>query len=216
MTAEIIDCVQGTEEWFRARMGIPTASEFQCLLVTKGERKGRATYMRKLAGEIITGEPQESFTSGALERGKIMEAEARRAYALIHDVDPQLVGFIRNGDKGASPDALLDETGLLEIKTQRPDILIETLRAGEVPSEHRAQCQGALWVAEREWLDLVVYFSKMPMFVRRVRRDEGYIATLAGAVKEFNEELAAMVAWLRSYGAGDNLREAVRASAAAG
>ena len=78
--------------------------------------------------------------------------------------------------------------------------LIETLRAGEFPNEHRAQCQGALWIAERQWLDLIVYYSKMPMFVRRVHRDEGYIATLAGAVKEFNEELAQMVAWLRRYG----------------
>jgi hypothetical protein len=200
MTMEIFDCEQRSEQWFRCRMGIPTSSEFQCLLVAKGERKGRATYMRKLAGEIVTGEPQEGFTSLALERGKIMEAEARSAYALIHDADPQLVGFIRNGDKGASPDALLGDVGLLEIKTQRPDILIETLKAGEFPAEHLAQCQGALWVAEREWLDLVVYYSKMPMFVRRLRRDEGYIGRLAGAVKEFNDELAEMVAWIRRYG----------------
>src|SRR5690349_15047654 len=76
----IFDCEQNSTEWYRARMGLPTASEFATILA-KGKDGGasltRQTYMRKLAGEIITDEPMESYVNAAMERGKIMEAEAR-------------------------------------------------------------------------------------------------------------------------------------------
>jgi len=82
MTVEIIDCVQGSPEWFQARLGIPTASCFSQVLA-KGEGKVRATYMRRLAGEIITGQSAETFKSEAMERGNQMEAEA--ALALVKE-----------------------------------------------------------------------------------------------------------------------------------
>lgn len=197
---EIIDVEQGTEAWRRARMGIPTSSSFQCLLANSAEKKGRATYMRQLAGEIITGELTESFRNSEMDRGKIMEAEARSFYAFIKNADPTLVGFVRNGDKGCSPDSFIGSDGMLEIKTERADILIETIFKDEFPSKHKAQTQGALWVAEREWIDLIIYWPKMPTFIKRAYRDAAYIATLARAVAEFNEELQAMVARIRAYG----------------
>lgn len=201
MPPVVIDCEQNSEEWFRARMGICTASNFQCLLAKSTEQKGRATYMRQLAAEIITKEPTESFKSPTLDRGHAMEDEARKFYSLITDADPELVGFIRNDDRGCSPDSLIGKDGMLEIKTKRADLLIETLLKGEFPNEHRAQCQGALWVAERDWIDLIVYWPKMPPFVKRATRDVAYIATLARAVAEFNEELAELVDRIRRYGA---------------
>jgi YqaJ-like viral recombinase domain len=198
---EIINCDQGTEAWYRARAGIPTASEFQTLLA-KGrggsDSKGRRTYMMKLAGEILTGEPMESFSSVHMDRGKAMEEEARGLYAMVSNVAPEIVGFLRNGDKGCSPDSLIGERGLLEIKTALPHILIETLLQDEFPNEHKAQTQGQLWVAERDWVDLMVYWPGLPPFIRRAYRDEAYIADLAIAVKRFNEDLAEMVALLRS------------------
>lgn len=198
MTVQVFDCEQGTASWFECRRGLPTASEFSSVLA-KGEGKTRASYMRKLASEIITGEIGESFTSAAMERGRIMEAEARDLYAFIHDAPLRQIGFMRNGQKGASPDSLSGEAGGVEIKTQRADLLIETLLKDTFPTEHKAQCQGFLWVAEREWVDLVVYWPKMPLFVKRAYRDEAYIKTLASEVDAFNADLAKMVARIKAY-----------------
>jgi hypothetical protein len=200
---QIIDCDQGSLEWFQARAGVVTASEFQTLLM-KGKGGGvsltRQTYMRKLAGEIITGEPTESFTNAHMERGKAMEAEARDLYAFMSDCDPLQVGFIKSGRKGASPDSLIGDDGGLEIKTRLPHLMIELLEKDEVPPEHIAQIQGGMWVGEREWWDFVAYWPKLPLFVKRVYRDETYIKTLAAAVDQFNDELDALVARIRSYG----------------
>lgn len=196
---EIIDVEQGSSEWFQARLGIPTASMFSAILA-KGEGKTRRSYMLKLAGEIVTGDAGETFQSAAMERGKVMEAEARDLYAMIHDGDLRQVGFISNGKKGCSPDSLIDANGGLEIKTQRADLLIETLLKDKFPSEHVAQTQGFLWVAEREWVDLCVYWPRMPIFVKRAYRDEVYIKELASAVDAFNDELDATVAKVRGYG----------------
>lgn len=200
---EVIQCEQGSVEWFQARAGVVTASEFQTLLMKGkggGESLTRKTYMRKLAGEIITGEPSEGFSNVHTDRGKAMEPEARDLYAFMADCDPQQVGFIKSGRKGASPDSLIGDNGGLEIKTRLPHLMIELLEKDEVPAEHIAQIQGGMWVAEREWWDFVAYWPKMPLFVKRVYRDEAYIKMLSVAVDQFNEELDALVNRIRSYG----------------
>lgn len=200
---QIFNCDQGTPEWFKCRLGIPTASEFKTLLGIKKDARDKATrrtYLLKLAGEIITGEAVDGFKNEHMERGNAMEAEARDLYSFQYDVEPERVGFIRSGDKGCSPDSLLGDKGMLEIKTKLPHLLIDVLLKDEFPPEHKAQCQGALWVAEREWIDIAVYWPKLPLFVKRAYRDEGYIANLAGAVKDFNEDLAATVEQIRRFG----------------
>ena len=202
MTLVILECEQRSDQWYEARRGIPTASEFKAIL-SKGKgsapSKTRLSYMRRLAGEIITGSPGETFESQAMIRGREMEDEARNFYIFMRDAEPQYVGFIRNERKGCSPDSLLGDDGMLEIKTQRADLLIETILKDEFPPEHKAQCQGQLWVAERQWLDLIVYWPGMPLFVKRVERDDEYIKALSAAVDAFNEDLDAMVAKVRHY-----------------
>lgn len=198
----IVECEQGSPEWFAARLGLPTASEFKTLLGIKKdarEKLTRQTYMRKLAGEILTGEPMESYSNGFMERGKELEDEARNAYALMFDKNPLQVGFIHNGTAGCSPDSLIDDNGGLEIKIALPHIQIERLEKGELPPEHRAQVQGNIWISQRDEWDFVSYCPKLPIFRIRVPRDDGYIATLAGAVNEFNVELAHMVGRIRRY-----------------
>jgi hypothetical protein len=199
---EVIECVQGTQEWLRARAGIPTASEFATVMASGrngGESKTRRTYMLKLAGEILTGEPMENYSNVHMERGKVMEDEARDLYEFMASVETHRIGFMKNGNKGCSPDSLIGTNGMLEIKTALPHIQIETLLKGEFPPEHKAQCQGALWVAEREWIDLVVYWPKLPLFVSRATRDEVYIKTLEKSVDQFCEELNALVETVRNY-----------------
>lgn len=208
---EFIECEQSSDEWLRARMGIPTASEFATVMAKgKGgaESKTRRTYMLKLAGEIVTGEPMDKFSNVHMDRGKEMEAEARDLYAFMKDVEPQLVGFIRNGTKGCSPDSLISKDGATEIKTKLPHLQIDCLLSNCVPSEHKAQCQGVLWVAEREWIDFVSYWPKLPLLVVREYRDEEYIAKLAAAVDQFNDELAQVVAHIRRLGGdGPDLKQ---------
>lgn len=205
MTLEILDCEQRSAEWFMARCGLPTASEFDSILAngTKGKpSKTRQSYMRRLAAEIITGQPGETYESAAMARGRAMEPEARNYYSVLKDADPTPVGFVKNGRRGCSPDALLGDDGLLEIKTQRADLLVDTILKGEFPKEHVPQCQGQLWITEREWLDLIVYWPGMPPFVKRAYRDDAFIASLDKAVDRFLDELDAMVAKVRAFSTG--------------
>lgn len=198
---EVFDCEQGSPEWFECRRGIPTASEFDTVLATGrggGESKTRRTYLYKLAGEILTGEQMYSYSNDHMERGKEMEAEARDMYVFLTDLETQRVGFIRNGQKGCSPDSLIGANGMLEIKTKLAHLQCEVLACDEFPSEHKAQCQGQLWVAEREWLDFVSYWPKLPLFAKRVFRDEPYIKKLAAEVDRFNNELADLVERIRA------------------
>lgn len=203
MSIQIFNCDQGTEEWHLCRAGIPTASMFATVMASGrggGPSLTRAKYMRQLAGEVITGKPMVSYSNSHMERGHEMEPEARDLYAFATDTTPEQVGFIRNGQKGCSPDSLIGENGMLEIKTKLPDLLIECWERDDFPPEHKAQCQGALWIAEREWIDLVVYWPGMPVFIQRAYRDEAYIADMSAAINQFNDELSALVERVRSYG----------------
>lgn len=200
MALEIFDCEQGSPEWVACRLGIPTASEFDSILANgKGGQpsKTRRTYMLKLIGERLTGEQMWSFNNEHMERGKIMEAEARDWYAFASDTEPRRVGFIRNGDRGCSPDSLLGETGMLEIKTKLPHLQADVLLSNHLPSEHKAQVQGQLYVAEREWCDFVSYWPKMPPFRIRVYRDEEYIKHLAKMVDIFCCELETLLSAIK-------------------
>lgn len=203
MTMQIISCEQNSPEWLTARLGIPTASEFKTIVGVKKDAKDKVTrqiYMRKLAGEVLTGEPMENYVSNHMERGKVMEDEARDLYAFQNDAEPQRVGFIRNGNTGCSPDSLIGTNGGLEIKSALAHIQIERLERDELPSEHRLQVQGNIWLAERDWWDFASYCPRLPLFTKHVLRDEACIKELAAAVDQFNSELHEMVERLRRYG----------------
>ena len=202
MPVEIFrDIEQNGDEWKRLRAGIPTASEFSALLA-KGEGKSRRSLMRRLAGERVTGEPEATFENANTARGHLLEDDARRTYALVADLPAPLeqVAFVKNFGSGCSPDSLIGTVGGLEIKTAKPSVLIDIFERDQVPTEHVAQIQGSMWITERAWWDIAIYWPKMPMFVRRVQRDTAYIANLAREVAEFNRELDALVERIRKWG----------------
>lgn len=203
MTMQIFDCEQGSEAWFAVRKGIPTSSEFKKIIGVKKEAKDKITrqaYLRKLAGELLTGEVIEGYKNHHMERGNAMEDEARSDYVFMTNTEVTRVGFIRNGNAGASPDSLIGNDGILEIKTAIPEILIEKIEANKFPSEHVFQCQGNLWIAEREFIDIKVYWPKMPDFVKRAWRDEATIKIISDAVDQFNSELHELVERVRRVG----------------
>jgi hypothetical protein len=217
VTLIIHDMEQGTPEWFAARAGKPTASEFATVMA-KGEGKTRKTYMLKLAGEILTGEPMDNYSNANMDRGKRQEDEIRDRYALLTDSDPVRVGFIEDTDlkAGASPDALVGNDGLLEVKSAFAHVLIDKIMRGTFPAEHVAQCQGGLWVGKREWIDIAIGCPKLPPFIKRAYRDEPYIKNMAGEVARFNDELAETVERVRRYGqpASEIVKAALRKSLA--
>lgn len=198
----IFDLEQGSPSWLAARLGRPTASRFEDVLA-KGKGMTRRKYMLTLVGERLSGEPEETYSNGFMERGKLLEETARNAYALMRDADPKLVGFVKNGEVGASPDSLLGDVGLLEIKTKLPRLHIECLLEDELPSDHIPQVQGQLWVAEREWCDFVSFpsagFPRIPLFVKRVYRDELYIVNLKREVDKFLGEMVELQASIENY-----------------
>lgn len=198
------DVEQGSDEWHELRRGLPTASNFKVLMAKGDEKRGRSSYLYKLAGERLTGVCGEGYKNDTMERGNEMEPKIRRDYEMLTDQDTTLVGFIlsRNGKAGCSPDSLVGEEGMMEAKSASPPVLIPMrLKAlGDpkyFPPEHYAQCQGNLWIAEREWIDLIVWWPAMKPVVVRIERDEAYIDQLRDAVDLFDLELRRLVEKLK-------------------
>jgi predicted phage-related endonuclease len=189
---------QGSPEWFAARLGIPTASMFAAIVDRKKDGKptaARQKYLFTLAGQRITGKIVETYSGGHLARGTEMEDEARKYYVFQSDQKCEQIGFVTNSQwrAGASPDSFIGSAGLLEIKTKLPDLLIACLESDEVPEDHIPQVQGQLGVTGRAWCDFTAYWPGMPKFIKRVERDESYIARLKTEVAQFNDELDALV-----------------------
>lgn len=200
---EIFDVEQGTPEWFAARAGVATASEF-ATVQAKGKDGGRSVtrdkYLRQLAGELLTGEPApEGYSNAFMDRGHDLEDEARRMFAFMRDVEPVRVGFIKNGRMGCSPDSLVGDNAGLEIKVAIPAVQIERLQRGELPSEHKAQVQGSMLVTGRATWSFVSYCPKLPSLILDISRDDAYLAQLSKAIDAFNTELDALVQSIRTY-----------------
>jgi len=192
---QILTMPQGSPEWLAARLGRVTMSELKSLLVKGkgpgGLGAGAITYMHQLIGERITGELAEPFQGNAhTRRGHELEGVARALYCdATGEPEPQEVGLILNHEVGYSPDSLVGANGLLEIKTKLPKFQIEVLLNGEIPDEHIPQCQGGLWVSEREWIDFVSYWPGMPLFIKRAYRDDIMIRRIAERVEAFHAEM---------------------------
>jgi len=192
----IHDIEQGTPEWFGLRVGIPTASRFDAIVTpARGDlSKQSEGYMRELLAEWLSGKPAESYTTGWMQRGVEMEAEAREYYAFVRDVDVLRAGFVYADDRrlyGCSPDGLPGD-GLLEIKSPAPKTHIGYLLDGSLPLDYRAQVQGSLLVTGRDWCDFLSYCPGLPPLLLRVERDEKYIAKLREGIESFLTAMLAM------------------------
>lgn len=190
---KIIDCDQGSIEWLKARLGLPTASDFSNIITPGGDRSTSADkYANTLIAEAMVGEPVESFESPWMSRGKEFEEEAAKAYALLTDSKLVKVGFCTNdeGTAGCSPDRLVDDDGLLEIKIPSPAQHVHYLLTRKVDRTYWPQLQGQLYVTGRKWVDWVSYHPKMPAVIIRVIPNETYIADLHKYMGYFLEGLA--------------------------
>lgn len=199
---------QGSEEWFAARRGKATASEFKNILAklkTGGEPAGRRNYRTQLVLERITGRTPERFQNDAMRWGQQMEEAARLAYFFKTGRAVEKTGFIAHPElaAGASPDGLVGDDGGIEIKCLNSANHLEVLHMRQVPSEHVAQILGNLWITGRKWWDFVSYDPDMPLnsriFIMRVLRDESSIAMIEQEVRTFLSEVEAEVSFLENY-----------------
>lgn len=195
--------LQRTDEWRAARLGKATASRISDI-VTKARSGGygasRATYMGELIAERLTGRPTEGFETAAIRWGTETEPQARAAYEFFRDASVTEVGFIdhpRITMSGASPDGLVADDGLVEIKAPLTKTHIETLLSQTVPKDYALQMQWQMACTDRAWCDYVSFDPRMPehlqLFVKRLPRDGALIATLEAEVETFLREVAEKV-----------------------
>lgn len=199
----IIDCEQGTPEWHAARAGRVTASRVADVVTrTKsGWGASRKNYAAELVCEKLTKTVAEmGFTSAAMQRGTEKEPEARDAYRFLLGAQIETVGFVihpRIDDAGASPDGLVGDDGLVEIKCPNSATHIETLLADRVPPKYITQMQWQMACTDRAWCDFVSYDDRLPgdmaFWCHRVERDDALISELEDHVATFLDEVAATV-----------------------
>ncbi len=196
---KVIECDQRSEAWFAARSGIATASCFSSILATikSGEAAERRNYRARLVVERLTGKCVESFSTAAMKNGTEREPFARAAYEAKTGAWVDEVGFIRHDtlDVGCSPDGLLSSDGCIEIKAPELAAHLEYLHlpVNACPPKYLAQVMGQMWIAERAWCDFISYSPDFPpelqLVIRRVARDDKYIAQLEFMVRAFLDEV---------------------------
>ena len=196
---------QGTEEWFTIRIGKVTASRVADVIAkTKtGYSASRDNYMAQLICERLTGLKGESFTNAAMQHGTDTEPLARAAYEAFQDILVDEVGFVPHPSiimAGASPDGLVGDDGLLEIKCPNTATHIETLLSQSVPGKYNTQMQFQMACTGRQWCDFVSFDNRLPdelqLFVKRVPRDNDFIKQMEDEVVKFLNELDIKIAQL--------------------
>lgn len=196
------DITQGSPEWLMARLGLPTASQFDRIITKGGKPSDQAVkYMHQLLAEQLLGVPMANASSGFMERGSILEQRAVSYYEFEKETETTEVGFLLRDDRrsGASPDRFVGSDGLLEIKVPSAPVHVGYLLDKEGIG-YRVQVQGQLWVAERDWSDTLSWHPELPPALVRQTRDEKFIALLAAAVAQFTDMLDAAKEQLQKLG----------------
>jgi len=190
--AQILTFEQRSPEWYAARRGVPTASEFGNIITPKkGEYAAAAdTYINQLIDEVMRPDASQAFTGNRhTERGELLEDDARELYAFERELAPQQVGFILNdaGTLGCSPDSLIGVAGGLEIKCPDGPTHVKWVRAGGIPDEHKPQVHGSLIITGRTWWDFLSYCPGYEPLLVRVTPD-GFTEKLQGHLDRFVSE----------------------------
>ena len=182
---------QGSEAWLSARKGCITGSRFKdCRDRLKNGKPSKACtdYAMDTARERVGGKAPAKFQNAAMRIGTEQEAPARQLYETRTGNLVEEVGFFTTEDGlfGLSPDGLIDDDGVLEIKTMvSSDTLFTAMAEGDI-SAYRDQCLGYLWLLGRQWVDLVLWCPDLDhMVIHRIERDEEAIETLEADLMEF-------------------------------
>jgi putative phage-type endonuclease len=189
---------QGTAEWRELRLGHVTASSVADIMAKgkSGEAESRKKYKTRIVAERLTRQGQESYMNAAMEWGVEQEPYARMAYEVAANVLVDKTGFWHHPDiafLGVSPDGLVGDDGLVEIKCPNTTTHLDYILDDKVPTKYYKQIQCQLWVTGREWCDFVSFDPRLPnrnqLFIKRCPRDNEFIAEMEIAVSEFLEEV---------------------------
>ena len=150
----------------------------------------RQTYLNHVVAERISQELSENYTGTDADRGIALEDEAIAAYEFQTDATVKRIGMVRNDIAGASPDGLVGDDGLVEVKAPRRHHYVRMVLSDAPAADYLPQIMGQLWLSDRAWCDLCLYAPPLPLFVRRVPRDDEYIEQLATAVAAFEDDAA--------------------------
>jgi putative phage-type endonuclease len=194
---------QGSLEWKMARLGHVSASNIAAVMMKgKGdyESSTRRTYKIKLVAERLTNLPQEAYKNAAMEWGNETEPFARMAYEARMNVLVDKTGFWKHKHIdwiGVSPDGLVNDDGLIEIKCPNTTTHLEYIFDDWVPAEYYKQIQMQLWVTGRQWCDFVSYDPRLPannqLFIKRIEWDGEFCVTMSAEVEKFLSEVQAII-----------------------
>ena len=199
---------QGSPEWFEARLGNATGSRISDLMAkTKsGYSASRANYIAQCVVERLTGEREETYQSAAMSWGIETEPYAREAYEIVTGnlvSDASYVPHPTIVHSGASPDGLINDDGVLEIKCPNTATHIKTLLAPKVPRNYALQVQWEMACTDRQWCDFVSYDPRMPdhlkYYCQRIQRNDELIEEIGIEVVLFLEEVDKTVKELKEY-----------------
>ena len=185
----LVDCIQGTDEWFAARLGIPTASNFNKIITSLGKPStSKVKYADTLLADWLAGKPVDAVgTSYWMDRGTELEQQARDNYTFETGNEVEQIGFayldVRQ-EVGCSPDGLIGDDGVQEIKCPKASTLV-SYYGKPCPAAYYPQVQGELWVTDRQWCDFYVWHPELMPYLIRVERDESYIKLMATEVEKF-------------------------------
>lgn len=184
----VLPVKQGSLEWQRARLGIPTASNFSRILTRKTMKASasQGAYLCELVAERMLGVPMDDASSSFMERGSELEAKAVEEYEMETGQTCEVVGFVMDDTQryGCSPDRLIGEDGGLEVKCLAAHNHVAAM-LGMKDDDHYAQCQGAMMVTGRRWWVLRFFNPAMPSVSVRIDRNPDYIRVLDDAVHQF-------------------------------
>jgi len=175
----VIYCEQGSPEWHQARCGIISASNMKSLFTSRGEKTAsgvRETYLNQVIAERLMQKPMDTFQSYDMERGTLLEAQARANFEMYLDVTVQEVGFHMHDDHdiGCSPDGLFADTGV-EIKCPKANTHVRYMRSKKLPSEYLQQVQGTMYVMNLERYYFMSYHPDLKPIIIEVKRDNELI-----------------------------------------
>lgn len=176
---------QGSDEWIQLRLGVATASNFDKIITAGGKQSTTLEkYALQLATDKMLTTPEPSYKNEAMIRGTELEPLARETYQEeTFNIVEQITMFLSDcGNFGYSPDGLVGDDGLIEIKCPKATTHFQYIIDNKAPADYWQQLQGGLWLSGRKWIDFVSYhpdFKTKQLFIIRVERDETYIAKLA-------------------------------------
>lgn len=192
---------QGTDEWLRDRLGCASGSNFAKLITATGKPSTSAeSYINQLIAErLLGGMAFEVKVTEWMQRGTELEPLARSFYEMATGNDVEEIGFVKHDiyECGVSPDGLVGDDGLLEIKCPAPSTHVAYLKGNALPATYKQQVMGQMWIMEREWCDFVSYHPELPVLITRVYRDDEYIALLSNEVIKACEQIETQYQQLR-------------------